>query len=566
MDLKWWKEAIVYQIYPKSFCDSNGDGIGDIKGITAKLDYIKALGIDVIWLSPFFKSPMKDDGYDISDYYEIEDMFGSTVDIDELLAEASKREIKILMDLVFNHSSSEHTWFKSAIGDPNSPFRDYYIFKDLVDGKYPNNWRSVFGGSVWEPLEDGSCYMHTFDKSQPDLNWENPQLREELYKVVNYWIQKGVSGFRIDAITFIKKNQIFMSLPPDADDGLANVGKLTMNQEGIHLFLQEMKEKTYGKHDLMTVAEAPGVPYNELLEYIGENGDFSMIFDFSYCDMDVDDNGFWYPKGNWNFDEFRSMMFKSQRSVQKVGWGALFLESHDQPRCIDKFFGVKLGKEDDESFRKGSLLATMYFLLRGTPFIYQGQEIGMRNLKFNSIQEYKDIATKYQYMRALSMGATEVEALHMAEQRSRDHSRTPMQWDDSAYAGFSQSASWLPVHVNYKDINIHAQIAETASLYHYYKQLINLRKSSPYKKVLIYGGFEPILEDYSQVIAYKRFLNGEPTIVVVINMAEESNSVEILLEDMNIICSNYHSDYIDYRDNRLWLKPYEAIVLALKTL
>lgn len=566
MNKKWWKEAIVYQVYPKSFCDSNGDGIGDLKGITSKLDYIKELGADVIWLSPFFQSPMKDNGYDISNYCRIDAMFGTEADMDELLLEASKRELKILIDLVFNHTSSEHKWFQKAVKDPQSPYRDYYIFKELVDDQTPNNWRSLFGGSVWEAVGDGTCYMHTFHATQPDLNWENPCLRKELYKVINYWIGKGVGGFRIDAITFIKKHQSFMCLPPDSGDGLVNVAKMTLNQEGIHQFLQEMKENTYGKNDLLTVAEAPGVPYEALSKYIGEQGDFSMLFDFSYTDMDLDDNGSWYPKRNWDFDEFRFMLVKSQLSVQKVGWGAVFLESHDQPRCIDKFFGIAHDYEDPQSYLKGSLLATMYFLLRGTPFIYQGQEIGMRNHKFQSIEEYDDIATKDQYKRAILLGATEEEALLIAEQRSRDHSRTPMQWDQSSYAGFSTEAPWLPVHTNYKTINAQTQIEASASLYHFYKGLISLRKNSPYRKVLVEGAFEPFLENQSQIIAYKRVLESEPTVNVILNMTDSVRIIEeIKLEEteINLIYTNYNASVANNNTQKLLLRPFEAIVFTM---
>lgn len=561
MELRWWKEAVAYQIYPKSFYDSNGDGIGDIKGITLKLDYIKELGVDVIWLSPFFKSPMRDNGYDISDYLTVDAMFGCNQDIDKLLEEARKRDIKVLVDLVFNHSSSEHEWFQQALQDKESQFRDYYIFKETENSEIPNNWRSIFGGSVWEKVNDGCYYMHTFDKTQPDLNWENENLRKSIYDVIDFWIKKGVGGFRIDAITFIKKNQSFKSLPPDSNDGLVNVGRSTLNQEGIHSFLKEMNEKTYGRHNLMTVAEAPGVPYEDLEEYIGDNGSFSMLFDFSYTDMDLDSNGYWYPKREWFIDEFRSLLFKSQLSVQKIGWGALFIESHDQPRSIDKFFGIEDTQREVTDYLKGSALATMYFLLRGTPYIYQGQEIGMRNYPFEDIAEYDDIATKDQYMRAISLGASVGEALKIAAQRSRDHSRTPMQWDNTENAGFSKASSWLPIHPNYHEKNILNQLESESSLLNYYKKLIHIRKS--YKDILVYGYMEPVLTEYSGIIAYRRYLLKEKDIIVIVNMSNSEREIIQPYKKVNVICSNYKRESIGANNVPIKMEAYEALVLMI---
>lgn len=559
MNTTWWKEAVIYQIYPKSFMDSNNDGIGDLKGITLKLNYLKELGVEGIWLSPFFKSPMRDNGYDVADYCEIDPMFGSMADMEALINEAQKMNLKLIVDLVFNHTSSEHPWFKAALEDRNSPYRNYYIFKESPNGQPPNNWRSIFGGSVWEEVEPGVYYMHTFDKSQPDLNWENEELRHELYRVVNFWIDKGISGFRIDAITFIKKHPSFASLSSDSKDGLVDVGRMTLNQEGIHDFLQELKTHTYGKNELVTIAEAPGVPYKALRHYISpKEGAFSMVFDFSYTDMDLGTNGAWYPKREWDMQEFKEKLFHSQIQVQKVGWGALFLESHDQPRIIDKIFGTSQSISDDSNFLKGSVLATLYFFLRGTPFIYQGQEIGMRNIPFHSIDAYDDIATKDQYDRARFLGATDQEALTIANQRSRDHSRTPMQWSDRNNGGFCEVQSWLPVHPNYKDVNVDNQKCNQNSLYAYYKRLIQIRKSEAFKDIFVEGRFEPIITNASELIFYQRISTTGDSLIVLINLSNKIKSIEIELQYDSVILSNY--DIPSNQEIRL-LNPYEAVVM-----
>ena len=405
MTKKWWKEAVVYQVYPKSFYDSNHDGIGDIAGVTAKLDYLQDLGIDVIWLSPVYESPMDDNGYDISNYYNIDKQFGSNEDMDQLIKEAKARDMRIIMDLVINHSSDEHEWFKKALEDPNGKYADYYIFKEGDGPNPPNNWRSIFGGSVWEQLDDGRYYMHMFSKKQPDLNWESEALREELYAIVNYWLEKGLGGFRIDAITYIKKDQEFKSLAPDRPDGLANCNELSQNYEGIDEFLLELRERTFDQYDCMTVAEAPGVPYDQLGDYIGDNGYFDMMFDFSHTEVDANENDEWFDRLDWTIDDFKKLLFTSQLEAQKIGWGTAYLENHDQPRSISKYI-----PEGHINFHSSSMLATMYFLLRGTPFIYQGQEIGMTNCVMESVGEFDDLATHDQYNRALEAGLSEAEA------------------------------------------------------------------------------------------------------------------------------------------------------------
>ncbi|GIM28863.1 alpha-amylase [Clostridium polyendosporum] len=559
MNRIWWKEAVVYQIYPKSFYDSNNDGIGDIKGITKKLPYLKDLGVDVVWICPFYKSPMKDNGYDVADYYAIDPMFGTMDDMDELLENAREYNIKILIDLVLNHSSSEHKWFQEAISDSSSSYRDYYIFKNLDGEKLPTNWRSIFGGSVWERSEDNNCYMHVFDKSQPDLNWENPKLREELYEMINYWLDKGVAGFRLDAITFIKKDQNYPCLPTDGEDGLVGLGSVCLNQKGIGVFLKELKEKTYGRMEAMTVAEAPGVPYEQLDEYIGDDGHFSMIFDFSYSDLDLSPDGNWYPQTDWSVKDLKEAIFHSQLSIQDVGWGALYLENHDQPRSIDKYFRDEDCNNKELSFYLGSVLATMYFLLRGTPFIYQGEEIGMRNCPFSSIDEYNDVSSKDQFERAICAGITPEEALKVVYRRSRDNGRTPMQWSDCENGGFTHGKPWLKVNPNYREINVKNQINDENSLYQYYKKLIKLRKSISYKDVIVYGAIEPALKEYDNIVAYSRKLN-DIEITVITNLSSKQYNIPI--EYKENVLSNYMD--IDYNQSKkeITLRPYEAVVLV----
>ena len=378
MSNEWWKKEIAYQIYPRSFKDSNNDGIGDIRGIIEKLDYFEDLGVTLLWLCPIYKSPMDDNGYDISDYYDINPEFGTMADLEELIEKAKNKGIKIIMDLVINHSSDEHAWFQEALKDPNSPYHDYYIFKSSKDGKEPNNWRSVFGGSVWQKVEGrDEYYFHAFSKKQPDLNWENPTLRKELYKMINWWLDKGIAGFRVDAINFIKKDQRYLDGPVDGQDGLSACFAYSRNQPGIEVFFDELKKETFEKHNCMTVAEAVGVQYKDLGIFIGEQGCFSMMFDFNYCNFDISEDEEWFKRNDWTVKQFKELLFTSQREVQKLGWIASFLENHDQPRAIDKFV---LDKKNHNYYSK-TMLAGMFFNLRGTPFIYQGEEIGMENFE-----------------------------------------------------------------------------------------------------------------------------------------------------------------------------------------
>ncbi len=557
MSKTWWKEAVVYQVYPKSFYDTNQDGYGDIKGVTQKIPYLSNLGINAIWLTPFFPSPMVDNGYDISDYMNVDPMFGTLEDFEELVNVAKQQGIKILVDLVLNHTSSQHPWFIEAKQSKVSPYRDFYYFESTKDGLPPNHWRSIFGGSAWEKLEDGSYYLHTFHKEQPDLNWENPKVRAELHKVLRFWMDKGVQGFRIDAITFIKKPKSFILETDEDTKGLRNIGKDTLNHPGIEDFLREMKEKTYQDADFLTVAEAPGVSYSDLEKYVSEDGVFSMNFDFSYIDIDLQEDGSWYPKKEWSIQAFKEKIFLCQKEYQKVGWIALFLESHDQPRSLDKFFPTQDTRY--QGYYKATVLATMYFFMRGTPFIYQGQELGMRNYPFDSIEELDDISSIDQYHRALASGASKQEALESVNQRSRDHSRTPMLWTADKNAGFSTGKPWLPIHPNYTQINADRQIRQTMSVYKYYQSLIRLRKKE--NAYLVYGDLETVLENHQNIIAYKRVAESGDTMLILTNFSHEKQKFDMNLKEYVLILSNYKDTEICSEYTKNILRPYEAIVL-----
>lgn len=549
----WWKEEVVYQIYPKSFYDSNGDGIGDIKGITAKLDYLKSLGITMIWICPIFTSPMVDNGYDISDYKGIQPEFGTMEDLEELIAKAQAIGIKIILDLVVNHSSDEHEWFQEALKDPTSKYRDYYIFKQTDGGKLPNNWRSIFGGSVWEPVsgEAGTYYFHSFDKKQPDLNWENPNLRQEIYHMINWWLEKGISGFRIDSITFIKKDQDYSSLPADGADGLASVKHKGRNRPGIADFLAELNENTFKKYECVSVGEAPGVTYAEYDDYIGENGYFDMIFDFHYADIDVENGSEWFRQHDWETAELKELIFESQLAIQANGWGANFLENHDQPRSLSKY--VRDEQYQNEIGAKA--LGILFFFLRGTPFIYQGQELGMTNFKRTTISDFNDVSSIDNYHRAILEGFSPTEALSFVNQRSRDNGRAPFQWSDTMNGGFSNSANcWLKPVGNEDKINAQEQMNRKDSVLNCYRQMIQLRNASVYRDTLIYGEFKP-LETPQNVIGYARV--GEEVIQVFVNLASVQQEIQVSGE---ILLDSYGNKPIKIQDTYR-LNPYQAIVI-----
>jgi glycosidase len=555
---KWWKEAVVYQIYPKSFQDSNGDGIGDIRGIINRLDYLESLGVNVLWLCPVFKSPMDDNGYDIADYYHIDPMFGTDEDMDELIVEAEKRGMKILMDLVINHSSDEHEWFQAALEDENSKYRDYYVFREGNEGGPPNNWRSYFGGSAWEKVEGSSntYYLHAFSKKQPDLNWENEEVREELYNMVNYWLEKGLGGFRIDAILNIKKNIEYGQFEPDGEDGYVFIGNWILNQPGIGEWLKELNDRTFKVHDSMTVAEA-NVPDHLLSEYIGnDTGYFSMVFDFAHSDIDVPETGEWYKQNNWTVPELRDALFNCQLSTQNAGWGATYFENHDQPRSVNKYI-----PEEDISDISKKMLGTLFMFLQGTPFVYQGQELGMTNIHMESIEDYDDIATHDQYNRAVLSGIIREDALEGMYRRSRDNSRTPMQWDTSENAGFSNAENtWLKVNPNYKEINAVNEEKKDHSVLNYYKKLISVRREGKYKENVVYGTFVPDSASTDNVIAYQRQLS-DKKILVLVNFENQSTEVNVSPEFSEVVVQNYEDSPLK-EDSTITLRPYESVVLA----
>ena len=530
LDKKWWKKEVGYQIYPRSFYDSNNDGIGDLNGITEKLDYLKNLGITLIWVCPIFKSPMDDNGYDISDYYDVNPEFGTKEDLEKLVAEAEKRGIKVILDLVINHTSDEHEWFLEALKNPESKYRNYYIFKRGKNGLPPTNWRSHFGGSAWEKVEGEAdengnemYYLHLFTKKQPDLNWENPEVRKELYEMVNYWLEKGIAGFRVDAINSIKKDARYLNLPVDGADGMAHNVEYTLNQPGIEEFLSELAKETFKKYNAMTVAETPMLEYERYNDFIGEDRFFTMIFDFSYADLDMTKGGFYYSLRDIPTVELRDKIFESQLTQQKYGWGAPFFENHDLPRSLNKFFGEKANKTN------AKLLANVFFFLRGTPFIYQGQEIGMDNFVRNDISEFDDIASKDQYQRALGEGFSSEEALYFVNKRSRDNSRTPMQWDNSKNAGFSKdenSKLWIKLTGSQATTNVADQINDKDSIFSHYKKMIDLRQNGKYSDCLTFGDFISVPLENEKIIAYVRKY-GNQKVLCISNFSELKQEVKL---------------------------------------
>ena len=508
MQKKWWHDKVAYQIYPKSFCDTNGDGIGDLRGIISKLDYLKELGVDIIWLSPIYKSPFVDQGYDISDYYAIAEEFGTMEEFDELLAEAKKRDMYLIMDLVVNHCSDKHEWFQKALADPDGPYADYFYFRKGKNGNPPSNYRSYFGGNCWEPVPGSDkYYFHMFAKEQPDLNWENPKLREEIYRMINWWLDKGLAGFRIDAIINIKKDLAFPDMEPDGDDGLASCWRMVENVEGVDALLEDLKNHTFAKKDAFTVGEVFNIGVEDLPDFIGENGHFSTIFDFSAHILSDGEHG-WYDAPPISFDAWKKAITDSQMRVQNVGFEANIIENHDEPRGVSRFLPDYAQNADG-----AKMLGTVSVLLRGIPFIYQGQEIGMQNARWNSVDEFDDISTKDQYRMAREAGLSDAEALAVCSVMSRDNARTPMQWKDAPQAGFTSGTPWLKVNDNYPVINVEKEEGQLDSVLHYYRKLIALRKSGEYRELFTYGKFEPAYENADHVMAYYRILQGRRVLV-----------------------------------------------------
>ena len=555
MERKWWHEKVAYQIYPKSFYDSNGDGIGDIPGIIEKLDYLKDLGVDIVWISPCYPSPFADQGYDISDYYNINPVFGTLEDMDRLLAEAKKRDMYILLDLVVNHCSDEHEWFKKACEDPDGKYGNFFYITDKKEGELPCNWRSYFGGPVWETLpgHPDKQYMHVFHKKQPDLNWENPEVREEVYKNINWWLDRGVSGFRIDAIINIKKKFPFADYPVDRPDGLSSIQNMLKEATGIGEFLSEMQARTFGPHNAFSVGEVFDEKEEEIPDFIGDGGYFSSMFDFSTTIFGGSPNG-WYDRKNITPDDYKECCFHSQKRVGDIGYLSNIIENHDEPRGVSHYI-----PDGDLSLHSKKLLATMYFMLRGLPFIYQGQEIGMENMHFQSIDQVDDINTIDEYHVAKNAGLSEKEALSCISRYSRDNARTPVQWNDSANAGFTSGNPWLPLNPNYKEINVASQENDPDSLLSFYKELIALRKNPEYKETVVYGELIPYLEDQHNLMAYYR--KGDKTLLVLGNFQKEPQTVKLPSACHKVLLNNYPE--LNINDDSVILDDYQAIVIEL---
>ncbi len=555
MQKKWWHDKVAYQIYPKSFCDTNGDGIGDLRGIISKLDYLKELGVDIIWLSPIYKSPFVDQGYDISDYYAIAEEFGTMEEFDELLAEAKKRDMYLIMDLVVNHCSDKHEWFQKALADPDGPYADYFYFRKGKNGNPPSNYRSYFGGNCWEPVPGSDkYYFHMFAKEQPDLNWENPKLREEIYRMINWWLDKGLAGFRIDAIINIKKDLAFPDMEPDGDDGLASCWRMVENVEGVDALLEDLKNHTFAKKDAFTVGEVFNIGVEDLPDFIGENGHFSTIFDFS-AHMLSDGKHGWYDAPPISFDAWKKAITDSQMRVQNVGFEANIIENHDEPRGVSRFLPDYAQNADG-----AKMLGTVSVLLRGIPFIYQGQEIGMQNARWNSVDEFDDISTKDQYRVAREAGLSDAEALAVCSVMSRDNARTPMQWKDAPQAGFTSGTPWLKVNDNYPVINVEKEEGQPDSVLHYYRKLIALRKSGEYRELFTYGKFEPAYENADHVMAYYRILQGR-RVLVAANFGTDTIELDWEVPAKKVLLSNKKRTNAE---NKLILEKCEVFVPECK--
>ena len=553
MNHVWWKEAVAYQIYPRSFMDSSGDGIGDLNGIILKLDYLKSLGIDVIWVSPFYKSPNDDCGYDISDYQDIMKEFGTMEDFDRLLAEVHKRGMKLIADLVINHTSDEHPWFIESRSSLDNPKRDWYIWRDGKNGEEPNNWESIFSGSAWEYDEaTGQYYMHLFSKKQPDLNWENEEVRQALYDMVNWWLDKGIDGFRVDAISHIKKEPGLKDMPNP--QGLKYVSSFDkhMNVEGIHTLLDDLKKNTFDQYDIMTVGEANGVKVEDAHLWVGEQeGKFNMVFQFEHL-------GLWKDQGNQglNLSELKKILTKWQKGLEGVGWNALYIENHDLARIVST-----LG--DDQNYWKESTtaLGMMYFMMQGTPFIYQGQEIGMTNVKFNQVEDYQDVQSTGLYYSKLEQGMAHDDIMEIIWATARGNSRTPMQWSQEANGGFTTGTPWLAVNPNYEIINVEAQEKDPHSILNFYKEMIALRKS---EDVFIYGSYDLVFEEHTDIYAYIRTLDHK-RVLILCNLTNKETGIE--LDDLSVsshqlLLSNISVDEHE-SIHELTLKPFESRIYRL---
>ncbi len=557
MEKRWWKESVVYQIYPRSFCDSNGDGIGDLNGITSKLDYLKELGVDVIWLSPVYKSPNDDNGYDISDYQDIMDEFGTMEDFDRMLATAHEKGIKIMMDLVVNHTSDEHKWFIESRKSTDNPYRDYYIWRPAKeDGSLPNNWGSCFSGPAWEYDKTTDMYfLHLFSKKQPDLNWDNPVVRQEVFDMMNWWLEKGVDGFRMDVISLISKEQPEL---PDKEPGINGYATFNVSANGphVHEYLQEMRQKALNNADTITVGECSGVTLEEAKKYArSDEKELNMVFQFEHMDVDSDEKAGKWTTRKMDLRDLKKILTRWQKGLQDIAWNSLYWENHDQPRSVSRF-----GNDSDE-YREISakMLATCIHMMQGTPYVYQGEELGMTNCPFNTLENFRDLESINAFHELTEQGKmTEEEMMAAIGYKGRDNARTPMQWDDSANAGFSgaDATPWIMVNPNYTKINAKDQVSRKDSVFKYYQKLIKLRHESD---LIVYGTYDLILDDDKDIYAYIRTL-GDEKLIVYCNFSENTREVELPEEftDGKILISNYNDAKVS---EKITLRPYEAIVI-----
>ena len=557
MEKRWWKESVVYQIYPRSFCDSNGDGIGDLNGITSKLDYLKELGVDVIWLSPVYKSPNDDNGYDISDYQDIMDEFGTMEDFDRMLATAHEKGIKIMMDLVVNHTSDEHKWFIESRKSTDNPYRDYYIWRPAKeDGSLPNNWGSCFSGPAWEYDKTTDMYfLHLFSKKQPDLNWDNPAVRQEVFDMMNWWLEKGVDGFRMDVISLISKEQPEL---PDKEPGINGYATFNVSANGphVHEYLQEMRQKALNNADTITVGECSGVTLEEAKKYArSDEKELNMVFQFEHMDVDSDEKAGKWTTRKMDLRDLKKILPRWQKGLQDIAWNSLYWENHDQPRSVSRF-----GNDSDE-YREISakMLATCIHMMQGTPYVYQGEELGMTNCPFNTLENFRDLESINAFHELTEQGKmTEEEMMAAIGYKGRDNARTPMQWDDSANAGFSgaDATPWIMVNPNYTKINAKDQVSREDSVFKYYQKLIKLRHESD---LIVYGTYDLILDDDKDIYAYIRTL-GDEKLIVYCNFSENTREVELPEEftDGKILISNYNDAKVS---EKITLRPYEAIVI-----
>ncbi|MCM3455871.1 alpha-glucosidase [Heyndrickxia oleronia] len=555
----WWKESVVYQIYPRSFNDSNGDGIGDLKGIMEKLDYLKELGVDVIWLSPVYQSPNDDNGYDISDYQSIMDEFGTMQDFEELLQEIHKRDMKLMMDLVVNHTSDEHEWFRLAKQSKDSPYRDYYYWKPGKNGAEPNNWESVFSGSAWEYDEDSNeYYLHIFSKKQPDLNWENPKVRSEVFDTMKFWLEKGIDGFRMDVINFISKVPSLPDAPALEGKKYASGADFYMNGPKIHEYLQEMNQQVLSKYDLITVGEMPGITVEQAKLYTGEGrNELNMVFQFEHVDLDSGPTGKWDLK-QLQLSDLKASFTKWQKGLEQVGWNSLYLNNHDQPRMVSRF-----GNDDEYWLESAKMLATFLHFLQGTPYIYQGEELGMTNVRFPTIDDYKDIETLNMYNEKISEDKENLsQIMNSIYAKGRDNARTPMQWSSGPNAGFTSGTPWIKVNPNYQEINAEQQLVDDHSIFQYYKKLIQLRKQH---EIVVYGTYDLILPEHSEIYAFTRTL-GDEKLLIILNFSDGQPEFEwpqeLEYEKKELLISNYSIDQEDEQE-AFKLLPYEARVYKL---